>query len=69
METTDNQSLTLSSSRINTRSISEQEDDEKSQFKELPANVSLQEAENDLLAQNNPPLPKSTALVGLARHK
>ena len=51
------------------KSISEQEDDEKSQFKELPANVSLQEAENDLLAQNNPPLPKSTALVGLARHK
>ncbi len=33
------------------KSISEQEDDEKSQFKELPADVSLQEAENDLLAQ------------------
>lgn len=31
------------------KTISEQEDDVKSQFKELPANITLQEAKNDLL--------------------
>lgn len=41
------------------KNISEEEDDEKSQFKPLPASISLQEAETELLDQGKPQLSKA----------
>jgi hypothetical protein len=41
------------------KNISEEEDDEKFQFKPLPANISLQEAETQLLDQGNPQLSRA----------
>lgn len=40
------------------KNISEEEDDEKSQFEPLPGNISLQDAETELLDQGKPQLSK-----------